>query len=161
MIPAVISDPKHICAGVPQGFIFGPRLFLVYIYDIVEEIQSNINSFADDTCLSMVVGNPSAAGTILQNDINRIIIWADKWLVRFNPSKSESLIIFRKLNKPTHPDLLIYNVVIPQVNIHKHLGVFISSNVSWDNHLENMIDKSRKKISIMRHLKSVLDTLSL
>ena len=109
----------------------------------------------------MVVGNPSAAGTILQNDIDRIIIWADKWLVRFNPSKSESLIIFRKCNKPTHPDLLIYNAVTPLVNIHKHLGVFISSNVSFDNHLENIIDKSRKKISIMRHLRSVLDRLSL
>ena len=161
MIPGVISDPKHVCAGVPQGFILSPLLFLVYINDIVEEIRWNINSFADDTCLSMVVGNPSAAGTILQNDINGIIVWADKWLVRFNPSKSESLIIFRKRNKPTHPDLLTYNAVIPQINIHKHLGVFISSNVSWDNHLENIIDKSRKKISIMRHLKSVLDRLSL
>ena len=140
MKPGVISDPKHICAGVPQGFILGPLLFLVYINDIVEEIQSNINSFTDDTCLFMVVGNPSAARTILENDINRIIIW-----VRFNPLKSESLIIFRKRNKPTHPDLLIYNAVIPQVNTHKHLGVFISSNVSWDNHLEYITDKSRKK----------------
>ena len=120
MIPGVISDPKHICAGVPQGFILGSLLFLVYINDIVEEIQSYINSFVDDACLSMVVGNLSAAGTILQNDISRIIIWADKWLVRFNPSKSESLIIFRKRNKPTHPDVLICNAVIPQVNIHKH-----------------------------------------
>ena len=153
MIPGDISDPKHICAGVPQGFILGPLLFLVYINDI--------HSFADDTCLSMVVGNPSAAGTILQNDINRIIIWADQWLVIFNPSKSESLITFTKRNKLTHSDLLIYNAVIPQVNIHKHLGVFISSNVSWDNHLEYIIDKSWKKISIMRHLKSVLDMLSL
>ena len=78
MIPGVISDPKHIFTGVPQGSILGPLLFLVYITDIVEEIQSNINSFADDTCLSMVVGNPNAAGTILQNDINKIILWADK-----------------------------------------------------------------------------------
>ena len=163
MIPGVISDLKHICAGVQQGFIFGPLLFLVYINNIVEEIQSNINSFADDTCLSMFVGKPSAAGTILQNDINRIILWADKWLVRFNPSNPESLIISRKRNKPTHPDLLMYNTVIPQVNILKHLGVFISSDVSWDNHLEYIIDTSkfRKKINIMIHLKSVLDRLSL
>ena len=151
---------KSMYAMVYHRVLFSV-LFLVYINDIVEEIQSNINSFADVTCLSMVVGNPSAAGTILQNDINRIILWADKWLVRFNPSKSESLIISRKPNKPTHPNLLIYNVVIPQVNIHKHLGNFISSNVSWDNHLEYIIDKSWKKISIMRHLKSVLDRLSL
>ena len=152
---SVISDPKHICAGVPQGFILGPLLYLVYFNDIVEEIQYNINSFADDTCLSMVVGKPTAADTILQNDINKIILWTDKWLVRFNPSKSESLIISRKRNKPTHSDLLIFNAVIPQVNIHKHLCNFISSNVSWDNHLEYIIDKSRKKISIMRRTSQI------
>ena len=73
VIPGVISDPKHICAGVPQGFILGPLLFLVYINDIVEEIQSNINSLADDTCLSMVAGNPNTAGTILQKEIKKII----------------------------------------------------------------------------------------
>ena len=143
-----------------HGYILGSLLFLVYINDTVEEIQSNINSFADDTCLYMVVGNPNAAGTILQNDINSIILWADKWLVRFNLSKSESLIVSRKRNKPTHPDLLMYNTVIPQVNIHKHLGVFISSDVSWDKHLEYIIDKSRKKFNMMRHLKSVFDRLS-
>ena len=126
MIPGVISDPKHIYTGGPQGSILGPLLFLVYITDIVEEIQSNINSFADDTCLSLVVGNPSAAGTILQNDINRIILWADKWLVRFNPSKSESFIISRKRNKPTHPDLLMYNTIIPQdIYIYTHTWVFL------------------------------------
>ena len=91
MIPGVISDPNHVCAGVPQGSILGPLLFLVYITDIVEEIQSNINSFADDTCLSMVVGNPNPAGKSLQNDINIIILWADKWLVRFNPSSQNLL----------------------------------------------------------------------
>ena len=109
----------------------------------------------------MVVCNPNAAGTILQNDIKRIILWADKWLVRFYPSKSESLIISRKRNKPTCPDLLMYNNVILQVNMHKHLGVFISSDVSWDNHLEYIIETSWKKINIMRHLISVLDRLSL
>ena len=51
MIPGVISDPKHRCAGVPQGSILSPLLFLVYINDIVEEIESNINLFTDDTCL--------------------------------------------------------------------------------------------------------------
>ena len=71
VIPGVVSDPKHKCAGVPQGFVLSPPLFLIYINDIVEEIESNINLFADDTCLSMVVGNPNAAGTILQNNINK------------------------------------------------------------------------------------------
>ena len=93
----------------------------------------------------MVVGNPNAAGTILQNNINRIILWADKRLVRFNPSKSESLVISRKCNKPTHPDLLIYKTIIPQAKIYRHLSVFISSDGSWDNPFEYIIDKSRGK----------------
>ena len=33
-------------------------------------------------------------------------------------------LISRKRNKPTHPVLLMYNIVIPQVNMHKHFGVF-------------------------------------
>ena len=79
-----------------------------------------------------------------------ITLSADKWLVRFNPSKSESLIISRKHNKPAHTVLLMYNTVIPQVNMNKHFGVFISSDGSWDNHLEYIIDKSLKKMNTMR-----------
>ena len=117
-MPCVTSDPNYVCVGVPQGSILGPLLFLVYIDDIVEDIESNINLFADDTRLYMVVGNPNAAGTILQNDINKITFWAETWLVRFNPSKSKCLIIIRKRNKLTHPDVLMFNTVIPLVDTH-------------------------------------------
>jgi hypothetical protein len=47
-----------ISAGVPQGLIFGPLLFLVYVNDIVNDISSNIKLFADDTSLYIVVDNP-------------------------------------------------------------------------------------------------------
>ena len=71
VIPGVISDPKHIWVEYLRVLFSVFYSFLVNINDIVEETESNINSFADDTCLSMVVGNPSAAGTILQNDIKK------------------------------------------------------------------------------------------
>ena len=89
-LPGAVSDFSSINAGVPQGSILGPLLFLVYNNDIVNGIESNINLFADDTSLSMVVGDPDTAGAILQTDINKITAWANRWLVKFNPSKSES-----------------------------------------------------------------------
>ena len=54
----------------------------------------------------MVVDDPTNVGNMLQSDIDKISRWAQKWLVKFNPSKSESLVISRKRNKPNLPNLL-------------------------------------------------------
>ena len=89
VLPGCKSNTKYVNAGVPQGSILGPLLFLVYINDIVENIESGINLFADHTSLSLVVRNPDDAGNTLQNDINKINTWADIWLVKFNLNKSE------------------------------------------------------------------------
>ena len=155
------SNTKHLNAGVPQGSILGPLLFLVYINDIVENIESGINLFADDTSLSLVVRNPAEAGNILQDDVNKINSWAESWLVKFNPTKSESLVISRKSSKATHPDINMSNIPIPNVQTHKHLGIHLSSDGLWDYHINSIAQKAWKRINVMRQLKNRLDRKSL
>ena len=142
-------------AGVPQGSILGPLLFLVYINDIVENIESGINLFADDISLSLVVRNPDDADNTFQNDINKINAWADTWLVKFNHNKSESLVVSRKNIKPIHPDLNMSNILIPNVQTHKHLGIHLStcSDGSWDYHINSISQKAWKRINVMHQLK--------
>ena len=93
---------------MPQGSILGPLLFLIYINDIVDDIGSVIRLFADDTSLYLVVDNPIDAANVLHSDFNKIHLWAKKWLVTFNPSKSECLLFSRKHNKPLHPSLSMH-----------------------------------------------------
>ena len=105
VLPGAASSWKHIKAGVPQGSILGPLLFLIYINDIVEDIHSSIRLFADDTSLYIIVDNPLLAANTLNADLTKLHNWASKCLVTFNPSKSESIIVSRKHNRPINPPL--------------------------------------------------------
>ena len=58
ILPDTQSGWNYIHAGVPQGSILGPLVFLLYIINIVNDIGSNIRLFADDTSLFLVVENP-------------------------------------------------------------------------------------------------------
>ena len=47
----------NVNAGVPQGLILGPFLFLIYINDLADELSSNAKLFADETSLFSVAHN--------------------------------------------------------------------------------------------------------
>ncbi|MCG8096816.1 MAG: hypothetical protein JAZ17_24870 [Candidatus Thiodiazotropha endolucinida] len=161
VLPGANSDWAYIRAGVPQGSVLGPLLFLIFINDIVIEINSNIRLFADDTSLYIIVENPQASALLLNTDLQKISDWADKWLVLFNPPKSESLTVSRKLIKPVHPPLSMNNQQIKEVQSHKHLGLYLASDGSWHDHIQYIKDKAWTRVNIMRNLKYKLDRKSL
>ena len=161
VLPGVPSNWSSINAGVPQGFILGPLLFLIYINDIVENINSSIRLFADDTSLYIIVDDPTDAAITLNPDLSKIHRWATDWLVSFNPSKSESPIFSRKVNKPYHPPIFMNNQQVNEVSTHKHLRLYLSNNCSWHEHIDYIKAKAWQRINTMRRLKFDLDRYSL
>ena len=70
------SNWSPILAGVPQGSILGPLLFLVYINDLPDNLESLANLFEDDTSLFSTVCNPLLSAEIMNKNPIKISKWA-------------------------------------------------------------------------------------
>ena len=79
VVQGIESQRNYIKAGVPQGSIIGPLLFLFLINDIVIEIGSSIRLSADYISLFIIVDNPDVAAKILNADLEKIAKWAEAW----------------------------------------------------------------------------------
>ena len=99
------------------------------------------------------------AAELLNKDLEKIMEWAYRWLVTFNHTKTESLLISRKINQPFHPPLFMDNQIIKEVSSHKHLGNFLSNYCSW--HIDHVKEKAWVRINVMRRLKFRLNRKSL
>ena len=90
VVDGEVSNWKSVLSGVPQGSVLGPILFLIYINDLEDSITSNVLKFADDTKLFRKV-NTDGDKQHLQNDLDRLVKWSEKWQMLFNFGKCKCL----------------------------------------------------------------------
>ena len=93
------STLRTINAGVPQGSILGPLLF---INDKVLEIGCSIKLFEDDTTIYVIIEDKYEGANTLNLNLNKVHQWSEKWLVTFNPQKTERPLVSRK-SASVHP----------------------------------------------------------
>ena len=148
------SDWRTILTGIPQGSILGPLLFLIFINDITEVVRfTQIRLFADDTCLFLTVDNRQQAQEFIDADLQAIYTWSNKWLVKFSVPKTKSLLISNKHDKHLNPPLTMNNAVLEEINTHKHLGITLSHNLSWNTHIEEIAGKAMRRLDIIKSFK--------
>ena len=84
------SDWTAVTSGVPQGSVLGPTLFLMFINDLEDSVQSTVLKFADDTKLYTEV-TKEEGGEQLQEDLDKCTEWDKQWMMEFNVSKCKVL----------------------------------------------------------------------
>ena len=90
VIDREVSSWKSVLSGVPQGSVLGPILVLVYINDLEEGVTGKILKVADDTKLfrqTKEIGDKQK----IQDDIDTLVRWSDKWHMLFNFGKCKRL----------------------------------------------------------------------
>ena len=159
LVDNCISDIHTINAGVPQGSVLGPTLFLLNINDMLTQTSNPIHSYADDSTLYSSFGfrhcpsqhqlAESRLNTYLavQEDIESVTNWGTRNQVSFNPSKTQFIVFSNR--KTTASNINFQDTTIfasPSLTL---LGVNIDRKLLWTNHVTSVYKNASRKMGLL------------
>lgn len=138
------SDAKIINQGVPQGSILGPLLFLLYINDLPNCLNScHCILYADDT--TIISSDKSIAGLTdkLNNELQNILNWCRNNYLDIHPGKTKYM-IFKSSQRQINslPPLTLGPNLIAVCNSVSFLGVLLDSNLKFSSHINHIKKKT-------------------
>ena len=148
VVDGAFSSQAPVVSGVPQGSVLGPLLFLLYINDLPMGVESRLRLFADD-CVVYRDVKTDADSAILQDDLDRLARWEQKWRMAFNISKCHIMHITRNKKVNKHPYQL-NNQPLSTVNQTTYLGVELTSDLNWSPHIDKICSKASQSLGFLR-----------
>jgi hypothetical protein len=138
-----LSDTKRMKAGVPQGSVLSPKLFALYINDIPRTDRTCTALYADDTAIYAHSHHAEVANKQVQLHLNRILTYFDKWKIKLNETKTETILFRRKFTKVKIFTLLtINNHKINTTNSVKYLGMHLDQRLNFHKHVHETLKKT-------------------
>ena len=148
------SQEYPVNAGVPQGSILGPTLFLLYINDLPDDVICDIAIYADDTTLYSKCDQASdlwqqlELASTLESDLRDTVDWGKTWLVDFNARKTQ-LVSFERSYNNGSLDVKMNAFVLEKKSSFKMLGLTFSSNFNWGSYIISITKTASKKIGVL------------
>ena len=154
------STFKPVHSGVPQGSILGPLLFLLFINDIADDIntETRISQYADDTKLWRAMNSESDC-EILQSDIDKLNNWCHANNMKLHPDKCKVISIKARSK---NDDILLHTLpfanfsytigdtVIDYENSEKDLGVLVNNEFTWHEHQQSILTKASQMLGLTK-----------
>jgi hypothetical protein len=150
------SAPIQLQAGVPQGSILSPLLYITYCRDfpVSDDPRTKTRLFADDTAVWTSQRNPLTARRILQDHLEAIESWTNSWRIKPNPLKSQSILMTHSRASRTrsllqNQNLTLNNSPIPLLQNIRYLGVTFSHNCTLNQDLKETLKKTRNRANLL------------
>ena len=145
------SQEYPVNAGVPQGSILCPTLFLLYINDVPHDVICNIAIYADDTTFYSKCDQASDLWqqlelvSELESDLRDTVDWGRKWFVDFNTGKTQ-LVSFDRSKNTGAIDVKMDGSVLEEKSSFKMLGLTFSSKLDWGSYIVFIAKTASNKI---------------
>jgi hypothetical protein len=158
-IDDTLSDHRLIKAGVPQGSVLGPLLYLIYTADVPTMDDTLIATFADDTAIlsSDADPDPVSASERLHH-LNLLQSWLKQWKIKVNPIKSTQITFTTR--RGLCPQVSLNNTLIPIKTEVKYLGLHLDQKLTWRNHIKAKSRQLELKLKSMYWLMNKKSKLS-
>ena len=149
-IENTFSDPSKLLCGVPQGSILGPLLFLLYVNDMPQAVQSDLFLYADDTCLVYSNKSASVVEDRLLTDFNSLCDWFEdnKLSIHLGVDKTKSILFSKRKKKE---NILIYrrDIKIIQNTKVSYLGCVLDENLSGESMAIKALGKINSRLKFL------------
>ena len=143
------SDPIPVLSGVPQKSVLGLILFLIFINGLPNNIRSFVRLFADDCVLYRNIHSIQDC-FILQEDLTSLGQSEADWQMKFNVAKCHSMRVTRhQHHKQILFDYSFHNQTLENVQSAKYLGITISDNTDWGQHISEITSKATKTLGFL------------
>ena len=156
-----LSNWENVTSGVPQGSVFRPALFTIYINDLTSDILALLFLFADDAKLMKKLISTTSHNE-LQDDINWLIEWSKRWELRFNTSKCKVMHFGNVISNSY--TMLDFNdqkrEKLEFITKEKDLGVIIDHKLNFSSHRVTEVKKANKMMGLIRRSYTHLDITS-
>lgn len=154
-----VSNRKPITAGVPQGSILGPLLYVLYTADIPTTDNTDLATFADDTAILASHSKHDVAMARLQEAVDKIANWTKRWRIKINAAKSVHVMFTLRCCPPT--TVILNDVHIPATSNARYLGLNIDSRLNWRVHISKKRDELKLRFRSLFWLLRARNKLSL
>ena len=150
------SSIKLINAGVPQGSILGPLLFIIFIDDMTLGLSSTSILYADDVTLMSCIKSKEdriLAAASLNQDLCYIENWATSWNVLFGAAKCKTITISNRRDaQDGHPSLQFFGTSLTETETVELLGLSLSKDLSWKHDVTNMAKSAAQRTGLLRRV---------
>ncbi len=138
------SNWRGVKCGVPQGSVLAPIIFVVYINDMTEGINSYMSLLEDDARLLRRVKNEEDCHE-LKRDLDRMYMWSQTWGMEFSSSKCHVMEIGKSKNRPRKT----YKMGREKIKVaheEKDLGVKMQNTLSPEKHINRLFGEAYKML---------------